>query len=220
MSKIILLFFALSVTFAFGQDSLQIDNSGIKLQNFYLSLNVENLWKAGSHIDWETGLPDDPGARRGNKTHCSAFVSAACCKLQTYILRPPEHTQLLLANAQFEWLQTEEAQNKGWEAISDTDFYKIFVIAQGFANKGLIVVAVCENPDPAESGHIALVMPGRISKDKLFEDGPLVIQAGVKNYNSIPLKIGFNRHIEYWPEKNILFCYNKNFPVFDEINNH
>jgi len=218
MKKIILLLIVLFLSTAFGQE-LTIDSSGYKLQNYYLGLNVENLWIAGSHVDWETGQPTDPGTRHENKTHCSAFVAAACCRLQIYILRPPEHTQSLLANAQFEWLTTEEAHNNGWVPISDKDIYKILFKAQELANKGFIVVAVCENPDPMESGHIALVMPGGISKVKIYEDGPFVIQAGAKNYNSAPLKLGFHRHIENWPEKNIMFYYNKNIVNFENDSN-
>src|SRR5689334_14461426 len=67
------------------------------------SLDVENHWPAGVHVKWETGVPDGrPESGSGKHTHCSAFVAAAARELGIYILRPPEHPQLLLANAQYE----------------------------------------------------------------------------------------------------------------------
>lgn len=204
-----ILLFLFTISFALGQDIMPVDSSGYMLRDFYLSLNVENLWTAGHHINWETGEPDDPGSKHEHKTHCSAFVAAACKRLNLYILRPPEHSQKLLANAQFEWLGSDEGLNKGWIQISDSNLFNVYLTAQQMANKGMVVVSVCENPDPSESGHSALVLPGEISKDSVYENGPLIIMAGTNNYNSVSLRKGFQRHIEEWPEKAIRFYYNK-----------
>jgi len=69
------------------------------------ALNVEQHWPAGQHVHWQSGVPDGkPETGIGKHTHCSAFVAAAAKQLGIYILRPPEHAQILLANAQFEWL--------------------------------------------------------------------------------------------------------------------
>ena len=86
--------------FAFGiQSDLRIEPAGQQLKEFYFSLDVEHLWIAGNHVNWETGVADKPEATSENHTHCSAFVAAACKRLNMYILRPPDHSQLLLANA-------------------------------------------------------------------------------------------------------------------------
>jgi hypothetical protein len=64
MEKVIALFIHLFLLTAFGQESPKINNNGLKLLNYYLSLNVKNLWKSGSHVDWETGLPNDPESEK------------------------------------------------------------------------------------------------------------------------------------------------------------
>ena len=99
--------------FHYHERWLDPDSKGQQLQQFYLSMDVENRWIAGSHVNWETGEYDKPDATSGNHTHCSAFVSACCKKMGIYILRPPDHGQKLLANAQYEWLSSPEAKSKG-----------------------------------------------------------------------------------------------------------
>jgi len=65
------------------------------------AMNVERLWPAGEHVTGETGVPDGkPERGDGKHTHCSAFVASAAKRLGVYILRPPEHGQILLTNAQ------------------------------------------------------------------------------------------------------------------------
>ena len=82
-------------------------------------MGVETKWIAGAHIHWESGLPTGvPETSPGKHTHCSAFVASAAKKLGVYILRPPEHGQKLLANAQNEWL-AEEGANRGWRKLTD-----------------------------------------------------------------------------------------------------
>jgi hypothetical protein len=201
LSLIVLLFSAV-----FAQE-LIVDNNGYKLQNYYLGLNVENLWLRGYQVSWLTGVAD---TSTSGSTHCSAFVAAACQRLNTYILRPPDHSQTLLANAQFDWLQSPSAAQNGWVLITDPDPYKIFFTAQDLANKGYVVTATCKNPDTTESGHIAMVMPGQISLDSLNSYGPFVIMAGTNNYNRISLLRGFSSHIDSWPEHSIWFYYNRN----------
>ena len=74
----------------------------------------------------------------GKHTHCSAFVAAFAKKLGIYILRPPEHGQVLLANAQNEWLPSAGAA-QGWRAVSNA------LEAQALANSGVLVVASYHN---------------------------------------------------------------------------
>ena len=199
--------FAILLTYAFGQRAAKLDSAGIKLKQFYLNENVEHLWIAGQHINWETGEPDDPYATKGIKTHCSAFVASVCKQKGLYILRPPEHKTGSLANAQYDWLFSNDALKKGWHQIKDS----MYETAQELANKGFVVAAVYKNPNPKKPGHIALVMPIEKTSDALYKEGPTVIQAGRLNRNYISLKDGFQHHISDWAlaTKDIVFFYNE-----------
>ena len=193
-----------------AQETLAVSPEGkILLQN-YLSMNVENLWIAGHHINWITGNTDQDNAESGIKTHCSAFVASACKNQNIYILRPPEHGQVLLANAQYEWLQSTSATSMGWHIIIESTPTAIYYSAQRYANKGLVVIAVCKNPISKKPGHIAMVRPDLISQQQINDNGPSLIMAGTLNYNLISLKKGFKSHIKQWPESEILFYYNDN----------
>src|SRR5579862_1615147 len=73
-------------------------------------MDVEHHWPAGEHVSWESGTPDGrPESGTGKHTHCSAFAAAAAKRAGVYVLRPPDHPQLLLANAQYDWLESEGA---------------------------------------------------------------------------------------------------------------
>lgn len=198
---------------SFGQDILAIDSSGFVLKQFYLGLDVGNLWISGHHVNWETGEPDKPNSTEGIKTHCSAFVASACKRLDIYILRPPEHGQVLLSNAQYDWLFGKEAQKNGWKQI-DND---VFLSAQQYANDGFVVVAAYKNPDDSRAGHIAFVMPDEIDRKSLETNGPTMIQAGIENSSSITLKEGFKHHVKKWPTAEIVFFYNEK--QFEKSNN-
>lgn len=207
MKKIIsTLLFAVLVSFTFSQPTIKLEADGIKLRQFYLNQNVEHLWLAGQHINWETGEADMPDATKNIKTHCSAFVASVCNQKGIYILRPPEHKLGLLANAQYDWFFSDDAVKKGWRQIKDSIYEK----AQKLANNGFVVAAVYKNPNPKIPGHIALVMPVEKQVQALFEEGPTLIQAAQTNHNFIPLKNGFKHHILDWSSatKDILFFYN------------
>jgi len=191
---------------AYAQRTLTISPRGDSLKAFYLSLNVENLWIAGNHVKWQTGEADHPDATSGNHTHCSAFVAAACKRLNMYVLRPPEHKQELLASAQYEWLSGSDAQADGWKPVSG------YEAAQSLANTGMVVIAICKNPDEKKPGHAALVMPDQLTRRQLAEDGPSVIMAGTHNHNKIALKVGFKSHLTEWPEHVVAFFYNTQTP--------
>ena len=50
----------------------------MRLASVLEGMNVESLWLAHEHVNWETGAPDrgdDEGP--GNHPHCSAFVASA-----------------------------------------------------------------------------------------------------------------------------------------------
>ncbi len=139
---------------------------------------VESLWTAGYTVDWETGCPltghhvTDGEAH----THCSAFVAAMAMRLNIYILRPPEHSTVLLANAQGHWLDSAGAA-WGWRPVFDERG------AQVSANRGELVVVSYINPDATKSGHIAIVRAG---------GGELQIaQAGNRNFIRGTIDEGF-----------------------------
>ena len=162
-------------------------------------MGVETKWIAGAHIYWESGLPTGvPETSPGKHTHCSAFVASAAKKLGVYILRPPEHGQQLLANAQNEWLPADGAK-QGWRKLADARE------AQAAANRGLLVVASYHNHHDDKPGHIAIVRPGNKTPEQIAAEGPDVIQAGSVNKTSISIKGGFAGHPAAWRDNEIAY---------------
>lgn len=206
MRKELILFIFFISAFFFGQDSLKIDHCGKELRTFYLGMDVLHKWQSGQHINWQTGEPDDPEAVSGIRTHCSAFVAAACERRGIYIVRPPEHKQELLANAQFRWLNSVQAKDFGWHPIAGN----IFSEAQRRADEGYMVVACAQNPDRHKPGHIALVMPADVSSVQIQQNGPLLIQSSTKNSVNALFRNAFRHHITDWNSatENVLFFYN------------
>jgi len=173
-----------------------ITAAGERLSDVLDSMNVESLWLAHEHVNWETGEPDK-GAEyegSGNHTHCSAFAAAAAKRFGIYLLRPPEHGQSLLANAQFEWLAGDAARQAGWRPVAEARE------AQRLANEGNFVLAVFRNPDPHTPGHVAIVRPAKRSPDTLNADGPELIQAGQHNHDRINARVAFENHPGAFPD--------------------
>lgn len=187
--KLVALLVAAAVLLLAGPTLASGDKAdGHRLGLFLDSLQVESRWPAGVHVDWETGLPDGRVEHfEGKHTHCSAFVASAAKQLGVYILRPPEHGQTLLANAQYDWLRNEGAPH-GWRPLPDG--YE----AQRAANRGFLVVATYKNHRDDKPGHIAIVRPSGRTRDEIVADGPQIIQAGGHNYNSTTLRQGFADH--------------------------
>jgi hypothetical protein len=173
-----------------------ISASGHRLEAVLDGMEVETLWQAHEHVNWETGQPDkgDDYDGPGRATHCSAFAAAVAKKLGVYMLRPPDHGQILLANAQAEWFHTPRGRVAGWRAVSGPQQ------AQTLANEGNLVAIVYESPDPHTPGHIALVRPAERPQRLLDENGPSIIQAGRKNYARTSAKVGFQAHPGAWPD--------------------
>lgn len=173
----------------------EITAAGHRLVQVLDGMNVESLWLAHEHVNWETGEPDRGGEYEGpdKHTHCSAFAAAAAKRLGIYVLRPPEHGQQLLANAQAEWLSGAVASAAGWRKLPDAES------AQMHANEGALVLVVFANPNPHEPGHIAIVRPSEKSSEALERNGPQIIQAGIHNHNSTSARIGFSSHPDAWP---------------------
>ena len=152
------------------------------------SMHVEQLWLAGRQVDWRTGEPNGKVYTNAlTHTHCSAFAAAAAEKLGVYLLHPPEHSAVLLANAQQAWL-CGDGTNQGWQLVKSS------LLAQQLANEGQLVVVTCKNPDDKKPGHIAIVRPTKWNKAKVLADGPEIIQAGTHNHTSTTTREGFKNH--------------------------
>jgi DNA-binding transcriptional LysR family regulator len=169
-----------------------ITPQGARLAALLDGTGVDHLWLAGDKVDWETG--ESRGAWNDGKphTHCSAFVASVAKRLGVYVLRPPDHGAVLLANAQMGWLRSMAAAGAGWRPLPDA------AAAQARANEGDLVVAAFENPDPDKPGHIAIVRPSDIDAATLQDQGPFVSQAGGHNALSTPLARGFRNHPGAW----------------------
>jgi hypothetical protein len=155
-------------------------------------MDVEHLWLARRRVHWKTGDPYGPPPTDGKPhTHCSAFVAAFCQRHDIYILRPPEHSETLLANAQYDWLENK-GTDAGWKPAAGP------VEAQQLANQGMVVVAVYKESDPRRHGHIAIIRPSTRSQDSILANGPQVTQAGMDNFKSASLKTGFQHHRTAW----------------------
>ncbi len=180
--------FALLLTFTRLALAVPISSEGERLRAFLDSMHVEEHWIAGAIVDWRTGEPTGQPIKDDRPhTHCSQFAAAACERAGVYILRPPDHSGTLLANAQFDWLP-EKGRAGGWAPVPDGK------AAQELANRGNVVVAVYKNHDPKKSGHIAIVRPSAKSDAELKAEGPEVTQAGGHNHNACSLKEGFSNH--------------------------
>lgn len=173
--------------------SSALSPKAVALASFLDSLKVETLWIAGAHINWFTGEPDGVAETLpGQHTHCSAFAASAAKRLGIYLLRPPEHKQVLLANAQFEWLSGPGGQAQGWAPLANA------AAAQAAANDGQFVVVVYRNHHEDKPGHIAIVRPSLKSAAQIASEGPDVAQAGSKNYSLTSMKVGFAGHPAAW----------------------
>jgi hypothetical protein len=181
----------------------EISPAGHKLAKFYDSLGVDKLWLAKRYVKWESGEPLDKKVTDGKPhTHCSAFVAAACKRLDVYILRPPEHSAQFLANAQHDWL-AGPGKERGWIPVAGP------WNAQKRANAGDLVVAVYKEADPTRHGHIALVRPSAKIASKVAESGPQIIQAGMENHVDASLKEGFKHHPAAWAKREVRFYAHK-----------
>ena len=78
---------------------------GPRLADFLDGLPILTRWMPGHRIVWQTGQQDGPDLPQPERhTHCSAFAAAVALYLDIYLLRPPHHGQVQLANAQTDWL--------------------------------------------------------------------------------------------------------------------
>jgi hypothetical protein len=169
--------------------------AGQRLLEILDGTNVETLWLAHEHVNWETGEPDKGADYEGpgKATHCSAFAAAVGKRVGVYMLRPPDHGQILLANAQAAWFHSVAGRDSGWREVQTAKE------AQTLANQGTLVTVVYESPDPHKPGHIAIVRPAARPERLLDENGPEITQAGQRNYVKTSTKVGFEHHLGAWP---------------------
>jgi hypothetical protein len=180
----------------------EITPRGRQLSNLLDAMHVDELWLPGGSVAWKTGQPLNRPAGKKPHTHCSAFVAAACARLNVYILSPPEHSTVMLANAQYDWLGGRGSE-EGWQRVSNP------VEAQEMANRGLLVVATYK--ERGRPGHIAIVRPCDKSIAAIMSEGPQIIQAGMTNYESTGLATGFRRHPAAWRDQQVRFYYHEIF---------
>ena len=180
-----------------------ITQKGERLAALLDRLDVEHLWLARLHVNWETGEadrgPDYVGPDRA--THCSAFAAAVGQRLGVYMLRPPEHGLTLLATAQTHWFGSAAGQAAGWRAVAS------MAEAQRLANQGQLVVIGYPIPDRHRPGHIVIVRPSLKSAAALAVEGPQVIQAATRNRSSWPAAKSFNLHAGAWPDAVRVFAH-------------
>ncbi|HEY1541860.1 MAG TPA: hypothetical protein VGG01_05580 [Xanthobacteraceae bacterium] len=190
-----------AATPAFGDEPCcgPITAAGHKLTALLDGMNVESLWLAHELVDWKTGARNRPGTTKS--THCSAFAAAAGFRLGVYMLRPPEHGQLLLASAQTRWFNSGAGQADGWRPVASMQE------AQEFANQGKLVVISYANPNPQRPGHIVVVRPSTKSAARFALEGPQVIQAATYNRASSPAATSFKAHRGAWPNKVRVFVH-------------
>ncbi len=143
-------------------------------------------------MNWLTGAEggSGPNMTAGTSTHCSAFAAGAAAVLGVYLLRPPEQSDVNLANKQADWLRTNTA---GWYPVPSMNN------AQQLANAGTLVVASCK--ETSGSGHIAVLRPSTRSDADVQAYGPQECQSGVNHYNSTNVTAGFDQHSGAFPDR-------------------
>jgi hypothetical protein len=186
---------------------------GPRLADFLDSLPVLTRWLKGHPVVWQTGQQDGPDEPNPNyHTHCSAFAAAAALYLDIYLLRPPHHGQVQLANAQTKWLSGEgvyagpTAASAGWTSVGYSGNPGVLAAALAAANTGQLVVA-CYAATPPAHGHVAIVRPQINGNANVPATGPAVIMAGERNYISVSMQEAFSDHPEAWPDNIALFVH-------------
>jgi hypothetical protein len=197
----------------------EIPPAGQRLASLLDGMNVESLWIAGFPVDWRTGQATGPRKTTpGGHTHCSAFAAAVADRLGLYLLRPPEHGQDWLANAQEMWLngrgaaRAMPAREAGWEKIGALADAGASEHAVSRANAGHLVVAVYFQPPDGgrqRPGHIAVVRPSEKAPGLVRAEGPDVTQAGGHNHRVASLREGFASHKAGWREGSIEYFFNR-----------
>ena len=186
---------------------------GPRLAAFLDGLPVLTRWRSGYHIVWQTGQQNvfqsgGPAA----ETHCSAFAAAVGLMLDIYVLRPPDHGQEFLADAQADWLRGvgttpgPTAEDSGWLPLGTGSDGGVPAAAAA-AGAGQLVLAIYHAPpvtDPngtveQKSGHVCIVRP---QPPGWQEATPLnVMSVGEESWTSVSIKVAFQDHPAAWPAR-------------------
>lgn len=196
-----------------------IGDGGDRLRVFLDGTHVETRWIADYHVIWQTGQRNGPPeGDPAHHTHCSAYVAAVALYLDLYILRPPNHAQVQLANAQVKWLDGgagepgPTAAAAGWTALGSSGDDGALEAAVSAANLGKLVVAGYQQPPTEQAdgtttqgaGHICIVRP---QQSYPADEGPQVATAGVQNFKSAAMRFAFGDHPLAWPNNIQLFVH-------------
>jgi hypothetical protein len=181
-----------------------ISANGAMLNAFLDSLQVDKYWLVGTSVNWLTGAPggSGPNMTLGTDSHCSAFAGSACEMLGVYILRPPDVSDLDLANHQADWFVTNTV---GWVPIAT------MVNAQHMADTGMLVMASYKSS--SGSGHIALLRASNWTDNNVNATGPEECQSGTYNFADTNIMTGFNQHSGAFPNNIKYYGHIVNYPI-------
>ena len=187
---------------------------GARLNEFLDGLPILTRWLPGHRVVWQTGQQDGPKqAPASHFTHCSAFAAAVALYLDFYLLRPPEHGETQLANAQTDWLSGDKsfpgaksAKDNGWIKLGMSGDSGALAASQEAANAGQLVLVCYAAPAPTP-GHVAIVRARADGTVDVPLDGPDVIMAGAHNYVSTSMRHAFDNHPLAWPDNLALFAH-------------
>ena len=143
------------------------------------------VWDATKAMGCEIPIAYDPATGAPGKVNDKAKLG------ESIWAKPAIETN---ANGQVDWLR-KHGPSRGWRKISPEE-------AQARANAGHPTVLAWKNPDPNQSGHVAMVRPDR-SGPYDAKNGPLIAQAGKTNFEhgyAHPKLTGIQDkgEIEYW----------------------
>jgi hypothetical protein len=187
---------------------------GARLNEFLDGLPILTRWLPGHRIVWQTGQQSGPKQiPASHHTHCRAFAAAVALYLDIYLLRPPQHGQAKLANAQTFWLSGEEsfpgigsAGDNGWTTLGMSGDPGAPAACQQAANAGRLVLVCYAAPVPTHR-HVAIVRSRADESADIPPDGPDVIMAGAHNYRSTSMRHAFKNHPQAWPDNLALFAH-------------
>ena len=194
---------------------------GARLTEFLDALPVTTRWLSGHHIVWQTGQQNAPeGVGTAASSHCSAFVAATAQTLDIYVLRPPDHGQELLANAQADWLAgagdspAQTAEEAGWTVLGSSGDEGALDAAAAAAGMGRLVLAIYKASPTTDSngqvhqhpGHVCIVRPPD-SAGAVGDEGPEVMSVGETNGSRLSMQAAFRDHRGAWPSAIQLYAH-------------
>ena len=194
-----------------SSDSNYTPASGPRLLEFLDGLPVTTRWLSGHHVVWQTGQQNVlQGGGPAAETHCSAFVAAVALMLDIYLLRPPNHGQEFLADAQADWLNGTgdapgpTAKGTGWIVLGTADIVAAKAAAAERAGRGQLVLAIYHAPpDPGTgqpvSGHVCIVLTQQPPQDD--QSTLNVMSVGEHNWPKVEIETAFRDHPLAWPSR-------------------